>query len=188
MKAFMNFVKFKLYFLLFLLFFSCAKNDHDDIKADGSGTAMINGLYWEAKARVTDKGEKFHVHFERFEKFGDEWYPVEDASVFMMSKQADIVQRIHATDITVGRPDIATKAMGSFNASSHDWDVGCDSYEVYEEDSVNNWVRIDREQGNFKKIWGSFSMHLYRSRTCSESPRPEADTLKITNGTFVVEL
>lgn len=181
-------LKYKLCAILLLpLFFSCEKNEYDDIEADGSGSAMINGLHWEGKARVIIRGDKIDLILQKYTFIADEWYPEDDLLIGPIVLTRDSVQRVYEEYAFHGPREEAPKISGSFGTII-DGDGGCDSYEVYEADSVNNWVRIDREQGNFKKIWGSFSMHLYREKTCSESPRPEADTLKITDGTFVVEL
>jgi len=61
-------------------------------------------------------------------------------------------------------------------------DVGCDYYQVYEADSLNNWVQITKEVNHYGEIWGEFSVTYLKESGCPDSPYP--DTVRIRNGTF----
>lgn len=61
-------------------------------------------------------------------------------------------------------------------------DVGCDYYQVYEADTLNNWIQITKEVNNYGEIWGEFSVTYLKESGCPDSPYP--DTVRIRNGTF----
>jgi hypothetical protein len=93
---------------------------------------------------------------------------------------------INGDSVSIYAPWNAIDAYGSFGTAQSDGDVGCDFYEIIESDSTNNWVRIEKQSNEYNEVWGSFSMHLYRTRTCSSTIYP--DTLLITNGEFHFKL
>jgi hypothetical protein len=165
--------------IAFLSQISCKK---ETVNTNGQASALINGTLWESDVRIATKYDKFLLVMEKHKQIGNESVPWERMSIHYFDKNMLQQNIINADSIAVYAPWDAVSAFGSFITSQDDGDVECDAYKVIENDSTNNWVRIDRETGDYKEVWGSFGMHLYRTNTCNVSIYP--DTLLITNGQF----
>ena len=95
------------------------------------------------------------------------------------SKQR-IYQQGWITDTSILRP------RAYFVTHYDHYDVSCDLYNVFEEDSVNNWIQITEEENDYQKIKGKFSITMYRQYSCAESTMP--DTIRIRDGEFYAEI
>lgn len=162
---------------------SCKK---ERIETYGNATALVNGTYWQGEIRVETRYNKFDMLVEKYKRIDGVYVPWEIFGFLYFEKSTERQKLINHDSIVAFTPWDAIHAYGSFSTSQSDGDVACDFYKVIETDSTNNWVRIDKEKGNYTEVWGSFGMHLYRTRTCSSSIYP--DTLMITNGEFHFEL
>ncbi|GEM_PF-1446237 len=66
----------------------------------------------------------------------------------------------------------------------------CTDYKVYVEDSLNNWLEIERQEDNFRKVWGSYSITMIKDTsildgTCTRNTY--GDTVRIRNAKFYAE-
>ncbi|AEV31830.1 hypothetical protein Oweho_0817 [Owenweeksia hongkongensis DSM 17368] len=170
--------------LLFVLgMISCERDETGDIETQGKASAKINGMDWGAEVNSRHRGDKVSIIMTHFEEIDGMMVPWEDIGISMIRKKEDSIQRIFMLDSLISTaPWLVTTVSGSFSTNQELGHVQCDYYEVIEQDSVNNWVRINQQKNDFKKVWGSFSMHLYRTSSCSSTIYP--DTLLITDGQF----
>jgi hypothetical protein len=86
------------------------------------------------------------------------------------------------------------KLGGPFSSSNGDCEIWnsegfghfCTLYFLDTTDSKNNWVKINKEENDFRHIIGEFSATLYRNPfECSfGNPYGDIDTLRIRNGKF----
>lgn len=91
------------------------------------------------------------------------------------------------------RPEemLAGKGFSLFGTYLQQGHEVCSQYMVYKDDSLNNWMHIEREEDDFKKIWGSFSMTMVTDTSynwggnCAKNPY--SDTIRIRNATFYAE-
>jgi len=158
---------------------ACKKDKQPD---QGTGSALINGAYWEGKIRASERFEKFDLVLEKQKKIGGTWVDWETIGLVYFNKNLQTQKLINSDSIKTFAPWDAVDAYGSFSTAQDDGDVTCDMYGIIESDSTSNWVRIDKQKNNYSEVWGSFGMHLYRKRSCSSTIYP--DTLFITNGQF----
>jgi hypothetical protein len=150
---------------------------------DGTATAEINGVVWEAGVFKSSREDKFSLRFDKI--LEDEYVDAsESINLNLIIPKEKIIQTIWNRDSTFGiLPISEVDLFGSFSTSRiGDIDVTCDIFRVIESDSAHNWVSIDKEVDNFSEVWGSFEMKLYRKEGCNTSPYP--DTLHITDGRF----
>lgn len=167
-------------FLVFCLVsvFSCNKENEpqNEWPSDGKGSFKINGSVLSTEVSGQERDGKFLIFLEHYREQYDELWPWETLGIKHLSKKTDSVQRVFND-----HPFITDTVGGSFG-TLQSYDVLCDSYIVIEQDSINNWVRIDKQQNDFKEVWGSFSMHMYKEDGCASSLY--ADTILITDGKF----
>ncbi|WP_417608626.1 hypothetical protein [Owenweeksia hongkongensis] len=177
-------------FLVFLLtgaLLSCEKNAKTEIPSDGKARFKINGVEMRTELRALIRNSTFEFTAEKYRMIEGSLSPWEALTISDIQKKTDSVQRILNSDtIASTYPDRARHVGGYFGTPQADGDVSCDIFEVIEQDSVNNWVRINKQQNDFTKVWGSFSLHLYRTESCSSTMYP--DTLLITDGQFYFSL
>ncbi len=172
-----------------ILFFSSCKKEHlDEIPYTGNVNALINGVLWEGDAHMLDRGSTFHLGGDKYKDIGNGIVvPWEHLGMAYINKSVGNRQKIIPEDsLYFTIPPQTIHAYGAFGTSQDDGDVACDLYQVLGNDSVNNWVRVIRQENNYSEVWGSFSMHLYRIYTCNVSTYP--DTLLITNGSFYFKI
>lgn len=74
------------------------------------------------------------------------------------------------------------KVYAYYSTTNIEFDAGCDDYEVWEADSVNNRIQITEEKNDYAEIWGKFSVTFIKIRSCDGSPYP--DTVRIRNAVF----
>lgn len=156
---------------------SCNKEDEpqNDWHSNGKASFKINGEVLNTEVRAVIRDGKYSIWMEYYrEKFGELW-PMETLGIRYLVNKEDSIQRIFS-----GGKFGTDTVFGSFDTRS-DIHIGGDSYAVIEQDSINNWVRIDKQQNNFKEMWGSFRMHLYKA---SDRTDLYADTILITDGKF----
>lgn len=165
--------------LLSLILTACNK---EKIESNGKVSALLNGMFWQGEIRAATRFDKLDLVMEKYQHIGNNFLPWETMQIVYFQKNL-LKQRIIPSDsLKVYAPWDAIHAYGNFSTAQSDGDVACDLYQIIESDSTNNWVRIDREAGNYSQVWGSFAMHLYRTQTCNSTVYP--DTLLITNGKF----
>jgi hypothetical protein len=179
---------FKLLLLCFCLTLlvgvtSCKK---EKIDSKGTAAAYINGIYWQGEVRIISRYGKFDMTLEKYKRIEGTNVPWEIMGIQYFNKNLNTQKLINGDSVSIYAPWNAIDAYGSFGTAQSDGDVGCDFYEIIESDSTNNWVRIEKQSNEYNEVWGSFSMHLYRTRTCSSTIYP--DTLLITNGEFHFKL
>ena len=165
-----------------LLFSSCEKEQIQEnvFSTDGRAFFKVNGEPLNAGVKVLNRDDKLVIILEHYrEQFG-ELYPWETLSIDNFVKTKDSTQRIYGSGVSYGKG-----VTGSF-ATLEFYDVLCDSYKVIGQDSINNWVKIDKEKNNFNDVRGSFSMHMYKEGGCSSALYP--DTILITDGQFYFSL
>ncbi|WP_417589825.1 hypothetical protein [Owenweeksia hongkongensis] len=176
-----------IFLLAVTLLSSCEKKPKTEIPSDGRATFKINGIEMVTELRAGVRDSKFGFAAEKYRMVEGSLSPWETLTISELQKKTDSVQRIFNRDtIASTYPDRARHVGGYFGTPQADGDVTCDIFNVIEQDSVNNWVRINKQQDDFKKVWGSFSLHLYRTESCSSTMYP--DTLLITDGQFYFSL
>lgn len=78
----------------------------------------------------------------------------------------------------------STRAWGGFYTMDDDGDAGCESFAINDKDSVNNWIKITKENNDFGEVWGNFSMSFTKTKNCDNKLYPDA--VVIRNGYFHV--
>ena len=66
----------------------------------------------------------------------------------------------------------------------------CVTYKVYADDSINNWLEIERQKDNFRKVWGSYSITMVKDTSISDGTcnrNTYGDTVRIRNAKFYAE-
>lgn len=71
-----------------------------------------------------------------------------------------------------------------FNTNDDDGDSVCEWFEVNENDSLNNFVQITKQENDFSELWGNFSVSFNKTSDCKNRFYP--NELLIRNGTFHV--
>lgn len=174
-------------FLVFCLVsvFSCNKENEpqNEWPSDGKASFKINGIVMNTELRALIRDTNFSIALENYRIVEGSLSPWEALSISEIRKETNLFQRILKRDTIASiYPNKARNVGAYFGTPQADGDVTCDSYYVIEQDSVNNWIVIDKQLDNFSEVWGSFSLHLFRTRSCSSSIY--LDTLLITDGKF----
>lgn len=170
-------------FMLLLLVMACeTENREHEWPIDGYVTALVDGKPWGGTVNLIERYYEFTLVLNQFKEVNGVNQPMEHGEIIFIEKKSDTIQRIFERDSVIIQPYLMTQATGMFSTSQGESRVLCDFYEVIEQDSINNWVKVDKQLGDFNEVWGSFSMHLYRVESCSSSTYP--DTLLITDGKF----
>lgn len=183
MSRLVNWLNGGIFTLACLVMISCVKDETDEIETKGKASAMVNGKLWIGEVNVFNRGDKMNIIIDHFKEIDGVIVPWEGIGILMVHKKEDSIQRIFKSDsLLATAPWLVTHVSGSFSTSQELGHVACDYYEIIEQDSINNWVRIDKQQDNFSEVWGSFEMHVYRTDSCKISEYP--DTLMITDGKF----
>ncbi|MBK0401371.1 hypothetical protein I5M27_00135 [Adhaeribacter sp. BT258] len=173
-----------LFIILFtFLFFGCSKEKNQPI--EGSLTCKLNGTYWTGKIKGSNRGAKFGFVCQKLKIIDGKEVPWQDLGFGAVNKNVNTQRLYEANQLVNEHPDIAS-TYATFNTAQDDGDVVCDIYKLIEADSLTNYIRITKETGNYKEVWGEFSVNFVRTRGCTESTLP--DTLRIRDGQFHVVL
>jgi len=166
-----------------LLLINCRKDNMEDRTAIdtalGTMSMKINGTTWNGQITSINKEEIGYLA-QTHKYISGVKIPWEGFGMGNFIKVLGTF-RIEGYDTnSVFNPSLSKTA--SFGTSQDDGDVGCDLFKVIESDSLNNWVNIWQEKDDFKEVWGTFQVSLYRVAGCASSPYP--DTLRLTDGQF----
>jgi hypothetical protein len=58
------------------------------------------------------------------------------------------------------------KNMAHLYTVIEDAEATCEFFNVLEADTINNYIIITKEIGNFREFWGEFKLHLTRTEQC----------------------
>lgn len=147
--------------------------------------AKLNGSDWIIAGIGLDNNTKFGMVCGKGKKIDGVEVPWQSLSFSVVRKSIGFQRLYKETQLLNTNPDSAN-TCASFSTTQDDGDVLCDIYEVIEADSLTNYIQITKETGNYKEVWGTFSVNFVRTRGCSESTLP--DTLRIRDGQFHVVL
>jgi len=178
--------KIQLLILLCFAGLSCKKQYLGDLPDLGDISVNINGTLWEEKVQVAqNSGSSDYFTFAAYKyKKNDGIYTPMEEFFFEKVKKNTEVQRIFPviSGYFPQNPD-SFYLYSSFYTNQDDGDVPCDGYAVWDTDSANNWIQITKQEGDYKEIWGNFSVTYIRGMSCAASPYAD-DTLRFRNGTF----
>jgi len=161
------------------LLVACKKSG--DIPSQGDMTVEINGMKWYGKMR-TKGGNRITIAGDKYKTISGVEIPFEVLSLGLIPRTTS-QQTLYPRDSLVTQNPDSARIYASFTTRQGDGDVGCDGFRVLTQDSANNWVRITRQENNYQKVWGEFSVTMVRTRGCAASPYA-ADTLRFRNGEF----
>lgn len=120
-------------------------------------------------------------------------YPKSRLSIGFLRKQVG-KQRLTGAPIAeildsvrIYSPSVPTYlAVTSYQEHGH---FLCEQFQVDNNDSLNNWIEITKQEGGYKKIWGKFQVTIFREgiyNRCDNLRFPERFTT--TSGQFYLEL
>lgn len=171
------------------LIFVFAKCKKDKLEPDGQyfgyAKGEINGVvvnYNKANGGLLyNLADSVSLNFEKW----DGLILKESISVQKIYKQTNLPQRINKYDYTAIRIE---KLSSSYYTLRDDGDVVCDVYNIYEPDSLQNYIIITSYNFQTKEIKGTFQATylIDSSRVAGVGKcRPSApDTIRIRNGEF----
>ncbi len=90
----------------------------------------------------------------------------------------------------LGDEALSGKPFALFSTMIEAGEFFCTTYNVYAGDSSNNWVQIERQEDNFRKVWGSYSMTMVKDTSISDGTctrNTYGDTVRIRNAKFYAE-
>ncbi|WP_417589824.1 hypothetical protein [Owenweeksia hongkongensis] len=171
-----------IFLLAVALLSSCEKEESQGnvFSTDGRAFFKVNGEPLNAGVKVLNRDGKLVIILEHYREQHGDLYPWETLSIDNFMKTTDSTQRIYGSGVSY-----SNSVTGSF-ATLEFYDILCDSYKVIGQDSIKNWVRIDKEKNNFNDVRGSFSMYMYKEGGCSSALY--SDTILITDGQFYFSL
>ena len=171
--------------LFILTAIACNKKVYEkEAPTYGNTSTEINGVIWAQNI----KG----VNFDDYGRFAFSAFKYKELDgvniVFEVLEIKSIlknknVQRIKAfvSGQQITNPD-SLYLGATFSTTQDDGDLSCDMFHIMEADSVNNWIKITKEEGNYNEVWGEYSATFLRESGCASSPYP--DTLRMRNGSF----
>lgn len=172
------------------LLFACNKNK--TITTKGKAEAEINGVKWASNYGILNINDSLITfHFTKGEFIRGDFSPNEYLRCFSAHQELGRQPLLDIPFHNLSSASIEGRGFALFNTYLQNGRKLCSQYMIHKEDSANNWIRIEREEGNFNKVWGSFSMTMitdtswHWSGNCSRNPY--TDTIRITNGTFYAE-
>lgn len=162
-----------------LILVASCKKDKSDLSA-GTASALKNGVQWNPEISI-GAGERHGTFSLRFERSADGFLRerMGIANIPKLAGQNPIYMRYFTTIDS-------SRVVGHYTSLTDDGDVICDRYNVVEQDTASNYVRVDSYQQSTGKVSGKFSIKLVvRLPKCN----PNApDTLTISNGVFETTL
>ena len=90
-----------------------------------------------------------------------------------------------------GDQSLSGQPFALFSTMMEAGEFYCTDYKVYAADSLNNWFQIERQEDNFRKVWGSYSITMIKDTsfldgTCTRNTY--GDTVRIRNARFYAEV
>lgn len=90
----------------------------------------------------------------------------------------------------LGEEALSGKPFALFSTLIEAGEFFCTDYKVYADDSLNNWLEIERQEDNYRKVWGSYSITMIKDTsmldgTCTRNTY--GDTVRIRNAKFYAE-
>lgn len=170
-------------FLIFI--FATCKKDPLEEKYFGYAKAELNGTVVNFNkvhgALFYNSEDSPSVSLERW----DGLVLKESITIMKMFKVTNIAQRIHKYDYTVAR---LVKLSSAYDTFRDDGDVGCDKYNVYEPDSLQNYITITSFNSQTKEIKGTFQATYLIDQSRPKCRTTAPDTIRIRNGEFYTKI
>ena len=181
----MKTIKILLSISLFITVISCDKNNKIP---DTWGAFEMNGTHWQAQKTSVNKINDTLFGFSLVK--GKYWaeYDIDTAALSFnflrkeLGRKTVFNRRMEEWITTLEN----TPTIASFNLQNNDFGFLSEAFRPLESDSVNNWIEITKQEDNYKKVWGKFSITLIKEGTNQTPNYP--DTLRIRNGSFYVEM
>jgi hypothetical protein len=126
---------------------------------------------------------KIVINGKKFKQVENQLIPYHSINIFLTNKILS-KQKIFICNYANNIFSDSTKTWATFSTSGGDGSGTCESFEVNEKDSLNNFVQITKQQNDFKEIWGNFSVSFNKTRDCAANFYP--NTIVIRNGNFHV--
>ncbi len=172
--------KYRLLSILLFLGFTltvvqCKKNK--TLETNGDMSCEYNGTQWEASqvfAWATtrpDTIDRIEINKSNLDKGA----LFEEIKIINLRKTLSIQRFQHLWVYSSNNTD----SLSAFYKTI-DYDAFCDGYEIWDADSLNNWVQITQENNDYSEIWGKFSATFIKVFSCSTAP----DTVRIRNANF----
>ncbi len=167
-------------FLTFIVLFSnCKKKEIEEIDNEhfGSGTALLNSSTVNFnKARADKRGnnkDSISINLQYLEN-GIEKSGI---SFEILSKQINEKQNLRNNNGL-------SKLYSSYDTRQLDGDVVCDTYQIFESDSTNNFIQLNSFNEQSGEISGIFSGTYLRDVSLPRCNVNTVDTIRIRNGIF----
>ena len=176
-------------FLLLITIGSCKKKDKEP---SGTCSFTINGKEWKGDKQVStwQSETKFSFTYGKGINF-EEGY---DYATYDQSLNFNLVDKklgrqtipiIKFLDISDLTEDSAPFVL--FSTFTQQGCTGCEMFYVGGTDVENNWIEVTKQEDNFKKIWGKFSLTMVKdSVDCFLARYP--NTIEVRNGSFYLEM
>jgi hypothetical protein len=176
-----------------LLFALGACNKTDKSKASTS-SFIIDGKEWKSdKMRFSwSSDKKFTVSYAKGLHSGANFDGTdgfdEKVSLNFIEKKMG-KQEIRALRISdIGSVSEENSFPSAFiNTTSQEGCVGCEDFMVDSTNAADNWIEITKQEKNYRKIWGKFSLTMIKESSGCDQPR-YSDTIRIQNAEFYLEL
>lgn len=176
--------------LMLIVIDSCKKKDKQELE---TSSFTINGNHWNS--------EKLSSSWQSDSKFSFSYGKGihKSGEIGNTYNTFDEILNFNLIDKKLGRqiiPIITFAAIAGLNQDSppfavfgtfHDEGcVGCEMFYVGGTDVENNWIEITKQEDNFKKIWGKFSLTMVKdSIDCDLAHYP--NVIQIRNGEFYLK-
>lgn len=165
--------------------FAKCKKEKNDGNYFGYAKAELNGIavtYNEIRGGTSHNSDTSWLVFERWESL----IPKEVMNFGSLVKTINLSQRIHK------RNHGDNTLTSNYYTLRDDGDIPCDDYNIYEPDSLQNFITITSFNPQTKEIKGTFqATYLIDSaRVATKGKcRPSApDTIRIRNGEFYTKI
>lgn len=169
----------------FIFIFAKCKKDPLEEKYFGYAGAELNGITVNFNkvhgALFYNSEDSLSVSLEKW----DGLVLKESFSILKIIKVPNIAQRIYKFDYTVNR---VAKLSSGYYTFRDDGDVGCDSYNIYEPDSLQNYITITSFNSQTKEIRGTFQTTYLIDQSTPKCRTTAPDTIRIKNGEFYTKI
>ncbi len=162
--------------MIAIAFSACRKKDKTE-PSKGEVQCEYNGVSWVPDLVVFTNDNPYNVEGNLYFKIIKSNNNVRKEFLYL----SNISKTLFKQKLYSGFTDSDSTTSHYFTNDLEE-DAGCDYYQVYEADSLNNWVQITKEINDYGEIWGKFSVTYLKETGCPGSPYP--DTVRIRNGAF----
>lgn len=163
--------------ILGFVFFAISCKKDPKIVVKGELTVNINGVEWVGSINKPT-ATKFDINATRYKSIDKVF--VNESGLLISNIPFELkTSTLKKIDFT--QQDQKNLFCGFFTYQD-DGDVACDTYEIIETDSVNNWIKVTKQTNNYAEVWGTFSATFFRKQGCSATKY--ADTLRFRDGVF----